>query len=161
MCLICEANESKESAAKLASLTRLNCNGCKKVQSIPKELVNLAMLSCYGCTALQTIPKELVNLTMLHCGGCTALRSIPKELVSLAELYCGGCIILYIPSSIAKKFRRKSRGIRIRDWIFRAQYRAARNAEKRAALAVLQNLTSGSSQVFDQNVAAVFNRVRI
>jgi hypothetical protein len=28
-------------------------------------------------------------------------------------------------------------------------------------LAVLQNLVSGSSRVFDQNVTAVFNRIRV
>jgi hypothetical protein len=48
-----------------------------------------------------------------------------------------------------------------KDWIFRAQYRAARNAEKRVALFALQNLTFGSSKVFDQNVTAVFNRIRV
>jgi hypothetical protein len=77
-------------------------------------------------------------------------------------LYCDGCIMLYIPSAIAKKFRNiKPRGSKIRDWICRAQYRAVRNAEKRVALTVLQNLVSGNSKVFDKNVVAVFNRVRI
>jgi hypothetical protein len=69
--------------------------------------------------------------------------------------------MLYIPHTIAKKFKKKARGCKIRDWIFRAQYRAARNAEKRAALAILQNLVSENSQVFDRNVTAIFNRVRI
>jgi hypothetical protein len=69
--------------------------------------------------------------------------------------------MMYIPNVIAKKIDEKSRGGRIRDWIYRAQYRATRNAEKRAALPILQNLTFGSSKVFDKNVAAVFNRVRI
>jgi hypothetical protein len=69
--------------------------------------------------------------------------------------------MLYIPSAIAKKLGKKSRGNNIRDWIYRAQYRATRNAEKRAAVAVLQNLVSGSSKVFDQNVTAVFNQTRV
>jgi hypothetical protein len=69
--------------------------------------------------------------------------------------------VLYIPSAIAKKFRKKSRGGRIRDWIYRAQYRAARNAEKRVALFTLQNLVFGNSKVFDQIVVAIFNKVRV
>jgi hypothetical protein len=71
------------------------------------------------------------------------------------------CIILYIPNTIAKKFLVKPRGGRIRDWICRAQYRAARNTEKRVALAILQTIVSGNSQVFDRNVVAVFNRIRV
>jgi hypothetical protein len=97
----------------------------------------------------------------LGCSGCTALQSIPKESANLARFYCFGCIVLYIPGAMAKKFNLKSRGGGIRDWIYRAQYRAARNAEKRAALTVLQNLTSGSSKVFDKNVTAVFNRIQV
>jgi hypothetical protein len=70
--------------------------------------------------------------------------------------------MLYIPKAIAKEFRDiKSRGSKIRDWIYRAQYRAVRNAEKRAALFALQTLVSGNSQVFDRNVVAVFNQVRV
>jgi hypothetical protein len=69
--------------------------------------------------------------------------------------------VMYIPSTIAKKFDKKSRGGKIRDWIYRAQYRATRNAEKRVALFTLQTIVSGNSQVFDRNVVAVFNRVRI
>jgi hypothetical protein len=70
--------------------------------------------------------------------------------------------MLYISSRVARKCRLGSRrGGMLRDWIFRAKYRAARNAEKRAALIILQNLTFGSSKVFDQNVVAVFIRVRV
>jgi hypothetical protein len=76
-------------------------------------------------------------------------------------LYCDGCIVLYIPSVIAKKINKKSRGSKIRDWIYRARYRAARNAEKRVALVVLQNLVFGSSKIFDKNVVSVFNRVQV
>jgi hypothetical protein len=77
-------------------------------------------------------------------------------------LYCSGCIILYVPSAIAKKLREKqSRGSKIRDWIYRARYIAARNTEKRAALVILQTIVSGNSQVFDRNVVAVFNRIRV
>jgi hypothetical protein len=69
---------------------------------------------------------------------------------------------MYIPNTIAKKFgNAKSRGSKIRDWIYRARYRAARGAEKRAALDVLQNLVSGNSKVFDKNVVAVFNQIRV
>jgi hypothetical protein len=67
---------------------------------------------------------------------------------------------MYIPRTIAK-ISKKSRGSKIRDWIYRAKYREARNAEKRVALTILQNLVSGNSKVFDKNVAAVFNRVRV
>jgi hypothetical protein len=83
------------------------------------------------------------------------------ELTKLTNLICGGCIMLYIPRIIAMKFDKKSRGSRIRDWIYRAQYRAARNAEKKAALVILQNITFGSSKVFDKNVVSVFTRVRV
>jgi hypothetical protein len=69
--------------------------------------------------------------------------------------------MVYIPSSTAKKFNLKSRGSKIRDWIYRATYRAARNSERRAALAVLQNLVSGNSQIFDRTVTAVFNGIRV
>jgi hypothetical protein len=139
----------------------LFCGGCIALESIPKELVSLSYLYCHECAALQSIPKELANITHLYCGGRTAVQSIPKEFINLAHLFCRGCIILYIPSTIAEKVNKKSRGGKIRDWICRAQYRAARNAEKRAALDVLQNLVSGNSQVFDRNVTAVFNRVRV
>jgi hypothetical protein len=181
MCLVCEATESK-SIANLASLTELycswctalqsipkelvtltslHCSGCTALQSIPKELVNLKILYCRDCTALQSIPIELVNLKILYCSGCTALKSIPKELTKLTILYCYGCMMLYIPSIIAKKFNKKSRGGRIRDWIYRSRYRAARNAEKRVALTILQNIVSGNSKVFDRNVVDIFNRVRV
>jgi hypothetical protein len=146
---------------ELANLTTLYCAGCTALQSIPKELVNLTMLNCSGCEQVQSIPKELANLSMLNCSGCATLRSIPQKLVNLEYLYYDGCIMLYIPNTIAKKVGKTSRGGRIRDWIYRARYRATRSAEKRAALAILQNLTSKSSKVFDQNVTAVFNRVRI
>jgi hypothetical protein len=69
--------------------------------------------------------------------------------------------MLYIPDAIAKVFGKKSRGSKLRDWIYRAQYRSARNAEKRVALAVLQTIVSGSSQIFDQNVTAIFIRARV
>jgi hypothetical protein len=69
--------------------------------------------------------------------------------------------MLYIPDAIAKKLNKKSRGRKIRDWIFRAQYRSARNTEKRAAMGVLQNIVSGHGQVFDRNVTAIFNHVRV
>jgi hypothetical protein len=89
------------------------------------------------------------------------LQSISKELTNLVQLYCSGCVVLYIPSAIAKKFLKKSRGANIRNWIYRAQYRAARNAEKRVALTVLKNIISGNSQVFDKNVVSIFNQMRV
>jgi Leucine-rich repeat (LRR) protein len=159
--LYCSKCEKVQSIPKeLTKLTILYC-GCTALQSIPKELTKLTHLDCSGCTALQSIPKELTKLAYLDCSECTALQSIPKELANLAVLYCNGCIMVYIPSTIAKKFNKKSRGANIRNWICRAQYRAARNAEKRVALSTLQNLVSGNSQVFDKNVTAVFNRVRV
>jgi hypothetical protein len=89
------------------------------------------------------------------------VQSIPKEFVNLTYLDCGGCIALYIPRAVAKKVCVKSRGRKIRDWIYKAKYRAARNAEKRVALAILQTIVSENSTVFDKNVAAVFNRIRV
>jgi hypothetical protein len=103
----------------------------------------------------------LINLAALDCSWCEQVQTIPKELTTLVVLICDGCIILYIPSTIAEKVSKKSRGGKIRDWICRAQYRAARNTEKRAAMIVLRDLTFGSSQVFDKNVAAVFNKIQV
>jgi hypothetical protein len=76
-------------------------------------------------------------------------------------LYCDGCIVLYVPDIIANKVGMKSRGNKILNWIYRAQYRAARNAEKRAALTVLSTIVSGNNKVFDRNVMAVFNQARV
>lgn len=87
-------------------LTILNCDGCKHVTKIPKELnkltyiycintkikkiskrfINLQVLKCYN-TKIKEIPKELVNLWYLDCRK-TKIQKIPKELINLNKLIC-------------------------------------------------------------------------
>lgn len=67
MCIICEGNYDPE------TLTRLECNCCKNLTSIPDTLIQISLLS-------QT---HLLTLQHLHCITCPNLTSIPEICVYL------------------------------------------------------------------------------
>jgi Leucine-rich repeat (LRR) protein len=91
MCQLCDGDFDE-------SITVLVISYCRRVTSIPDNLVNLERLHCYN-TAITSIPDTLINLRQLFCYN-TKITSIPSTLVNLHELYCSDNNITSIPSTL-------------------------------------------------------------
>jgi Leucine-rich repeat (LRR) protein len=91
MCQVCTGEYDENT-------TELDCDGCKRVTSIPDILVNLLELYCRD-TKVTSIPSTLVNLEHLYCRD-TKITSIPSTLVNLQILYCRNTNVTSIPSTL-------------------------------------------------------------